>query len=157
MGYDIFDSYCSQVFCSPCSLYSYWRLQGKPTITLLMFQTVIQNVKVNYWVDQAKLTWVVCQLVWYVCTLQLKWTEWIYLNVLITFFKVLHWSQIVFLNLWCVQCNIVCNGTLSLGQGRLVGMHDCSSAPIVLLVQHARAAGTSRDMGTGPTIFWLIH
>ena len=49
-----------------------------------------------------------------------------------------------------MQCNIVCNGTLSLGQGRLVGMHDCSSAPIVLLVEHARAAGTFRDMGTGP-------
>ena len=56
-----------------------------------------------------------------------------------------------------MQCNIVCNGTLSLGQGRLVGMHDCSSAPIVLLVEHARAAGTSRDMRTGPTIFCLIR
>ena len=56
-----------------------------------------------------------------------------------------------------MQCNIVCNGTLSLGQGRLVGMHDCSSAPIVLLVEHARAAGTSRDMGTRPTIFWLFR
>ena len=51
-----------------------------------------------------------------------------------------------------MQCNIVCNGTLSLGQGRLVGMHDCSSAPIVLLVEHARAAGTSRDRGD-----WAHH